>query len=290
MKILLTGAHGQLGWELQRTVPAGVEIVAFGSGHLDVTDRPAVIQKVTAEAPDLIVNAAAYTAVDKAEGDVMRAFQVNGQGAAHVAQAAREVGARLVHISTDFVFDGLKSSPYLPSDPPCPIGVYGRSKRAGEEQVLEITKGEGCAIIRTAWLYSSHGHNFVKTMLRLMEEREALTVVADQIGTPTWARNLAQAVWSVVTSGVIGIHHCTDAGVASWYDFAVAIMEEAAALGLLSRQPLIRPIASSEYPQAAQRPPYSVLDKTSLWQAIDCQPEHWRVALRKMLREMVQGG
>ena len=287
MKILLTGAHGQLGWELQRTVPPGVEIVAFGSGHLDVTDRQAVMQTVTALAPDLIVNAAAYTAVDKAEADVMRAFQVNGQGAAHVAQAAREMGARLVHISTDFIFDGLKSTPYLPTDPPNPLGVYGRSKLAGEEQVLSITKGEHTAIIRTAWLYSSHGHNFVKTMLRLMQEREALAVISDQIGTPTWAHTLARAVWSVVMTGISGIHHCTDAGVASWYDFAVAIMEEAAALGLLSRQPAIRPIASSDYPLPAQRPSYSVLDKTSLWRAMDCQPDHWRVALRQMLREMV---
>ena len=287
MKILLTGAHGQLGWELQRTVPPGVEIVAFGSGHLDITDRQAVMQTVTVQAPDLIVNAAAYTAVDKAEADVMRAFQVNGQGAAHVAQAAREMGARLVHISTDFIFDGLKSTPYLPTDPPNPLGVYGRSKLAGEEQVLSITKGEDTAIIRTAWLYSSNGHNFVKTMLRLMQEREALAVVADQIGTPTWAHTLARAVWAVVMSGISGIHHCTDAGVASWYDFAVAIMEEAAPLGLLSRQPVISPIASSDYPLPAQRPPYSVLDKTSLWRAIDCQPDHWRVALRQMLRELV---
>ncbi len=286
MKILVTGAQGQLGWELQRTVPAGVELVAFGSGELDITDRQAVTRTVAAECPEVIINAAAYTAVDKAEQDVIRAFQVNGQGAAHLAQAARDQGARLIHISTDFIFDGQKSSPYLPADRPNPIGVYGRSKLAGEEQIMEITKGEATTIIRTAWVYSSHGHNFVKTMLRLMQERDSLSVIADQVGTPTWAHGLARAVWEVVTKGVVGIHHWTDAGVASWYDFAVAIMEEAQALGILSRQPTIRPIPASDYPLPAQRPPYSVLDKTSLWQALGCAPSHWRVELRKMLLEV----
>lgn len=285
MKILLTGGHGQLGWEMQRTVPDGIELAAFGSGDLDITDRRAVLDIVTRERPEAIVNAAAYTAVDRAEQDVTRAFQVNGQGAANVAQAAREAGARLIHISTDFIFDGRQSTPYLPSDQPRPVGVYGRSKLAGEEQIAAITKAEDTAIIRTAWVYSSHGHNFVKTMLRLLGEREELTVIADQIGTPTWAHNLAQAVWSVATGKITGIHHFTDAGVASWYDFAIAIAEEARALGILTKEPSIRPIATSDYPLPAQRPPYSVLDKSSLWQAIDWRPDHWRVALRAMLRE-----
>lgn len=287
MKILLTGAQGQLGWELQRTVPTGVEVVALSSGELDITDCQAVLRTVVAESPAVIINAAAYTAVDKAEQDVVRAFQVNGKGAAHLAQAARERGARLVHISTDFVFDGQKSCPYLPADRPNPIGVYGRSKLAGEEQIMEITGGVATTIIRTAWVYSSHGHNFVKTMLRLMREREALSVIADQVGTPTWAHGLAGAVWEVVTKEVSGIHHWTDAGVASWYDFAVAIMEEAMALGILAKQPNIRPIPASDYPLPAARPAYSVLDKGSLWQALGQAPSHWRVELRKMLLEVV---
>ena len=287
MRVLLTGANGQLGWELQRSVPSGIEIAAFGSAELDITDRQTITRTVAAHTPDVIINAAAYTAVDKAEQDPERAFLINGQGAANLAQAARDGGMRLIHISTDFIFDGRKSSPYLPGDPPNPLGIYGKSKLNGEELILAITKGQNTAIIRTAWVYSSHGHNFVKTMLRLMSDRDSLAVIADQIGTPTWAHGLAQAVWSVATGGSItGIHHWTDAGVASWYDFAVAIMEEAYSLGLLSKQPLIRPIPATAYPLPAQRPPYSVLDKSSLWQALDWTPIHWRVELRKMLTEM----
>lgn len=289
MKVLLTGAGGQLGWELQRTVPEGVAVVALGSRELDITDQEAVARVVADEGPAVIINAAAYTAVDRAEAESERAFLVNAQGPAHLARAAREGGARLIHLSTDFLFDGLQSTPYLPTDRPNPLGVYGQSKLAGEEQVLAIGKGADTAIIRTAWVYSSHGHNFVKTMLRLMAERDELGVICDQIGTPTWARNLAQVVWSAVVSGLTGVHHCTDAGVASWYDFAMAIMEEAQAVGLLSRSPRVRPIPTSAYPLPARRPPYSVLDKSSLWQALALTPEHWRVSLRKMLKEMVNG-
>lgn len=286
MKVLLTGAGGQLGWELQRIAPAGVEVVALGSAALDITRQQDVARVVAAELPGVIINAAAYTAVDRAEEERERAFAVNGQGAANLARAARMHGARLVHISTDFVFDGLQSTPYRPDDPPHPLGVYGQSKLAGEEQIRAITKGCDTTIIRTAWVYSVHGHNFVKTMLRLMSERDTLAVISDQIGTPTWAANLGRAVWAVVTEGLSGVYHYTDAGVASWYDFAVAIMEEASALGLLTAQPAIRPIPTSAYPLPARRPPYSVLDKEGLWQAIGITPEHWRVALRKMLREL----
>lgn len=286
MKILLTGANGQLGWELQRTAPSGITLAACGSGELDITDGQAVARAVTAHAPNVIINAAAYTAVDKAEEEAERAFLVNGQGAANLAQAARDGGRRLIHISTDFIFDGRQSSPYRPGDRPNPLGIYGKSKLSGEEQILAITKGKDTAIIRTAWIYSSHGHNFVKTILRLLGEREALAVIDDQIGTPTWAKGLAQAVWAVALQGIDGVHHWTDAGVASWYDFAVAIMEEATSLGLLDNQPTIRPIPASDYPLPAPRPPYSVLDKASLWRALDWTPSHWRVELRKMLQEM----
>jgi dTDP-4-dehydrorhamnose reductase len=286
MKVLLTGAGGQLGWEVRRAKPAGVELVALASGALDITDPQAVARVVATERPGVIINAAAYTAVDRAEEERERAFAVNGQGAANLAQAAREHGARLVHISTDFIFDGLQSTPYRPGDLPHPLGVYGQSKLAGEERIMAITAGHDTTIIRTAWVYSAHGHNFVKTMLRLMAERDTLAVISDQVGTPTWAANLARAVWMVVIEGITGVHHYTDAGVASWYDFAMAIMEEATALGVLTRQPTIRPIPSSAYPLPARRPPYSVLDKESLWQATGLTPEHWRVALRKMLRAL----
>lgn len=286
MKILLTGANGQLGWELQRTAPAGIELAALGSQELDITDQQAVQRAVAVHTPAVIINAAAYTAVDKAEEDGERALQVNGIGAANLAQATRDGGLRLLHISTDFIFDGLKSSPYLPTDLAHPLGVYGQTKLVGEERILAITGGQDTTIIRTAWVYSSHGHNFVKTMLRLMRERDSLSIIDDQIGTPTWAHGLAQAVWGAVQSGLTGIHHWTDAGVASWYDFAVAIMEEAHSAGLLAKRPLLRPIPARAYPLPAQRPPYAVLDKTSLWQALDWTPSHWRVELRKMLAEM----
>ncbi|MDA8160605.1 MAG: dTDP-4-dehydrorhamnose reductase [Desulfobacteraceae bacterium] len=285
MRVLVAGAGGQLGFELKRTRPLGVELLALSSGELDLTEAGAVRRRVAEERPGLIINAAAYTAVDRAEAERERAFAVNGQGAANLAVAAREAGARLIHLSTDFVFDGEKSSPYLPDDAPNPLGVYGASKLAGEERVREIL-GPATAIVRTAWVYSVHGHNFVKTMLRLLGEREAVSVIADQVGTPTWARHLAQALWRMAERELTGVHHFTDAGVASWYDFAVAIQEEALALGLLAREARIRPITTDEYPLPARRPPYSVLDKTCLWQAMDWEPRHWRAALRAMLREL----
>lgn len=289
-RVLLTGAGGQLGWELQRTVPPSVALTALSSAELDITDPRQVAAAISHHAPNLIINAAAYTAVDKAEQEAERAFLVNGEGPGHLARAARDGGIRLIHISTDFIFDGQKSSPYLPTDQPNPLGIYGKSKLLGEERVMAITGGQDTAIIRTAWVYSSHGHNFVKTILRLLNEREAISVIADQIGTPTWARGLAEAVWSAAQLRLTGIHHWTDAGVASWYDFAVAIMEESLVLGLLTEQRTIRPIASSDYPLPAQRPAYSVLDKSSLWQALGGQPQHWRVALRQMLSELKAEG
>ena len=287
MKILLTGANGQLGWELQRTVPPGFAVVACGSAELDISDRQAVARVVAAHAPQVIINAAAFTAVDRAETEALRAEQVNALGPINLAQAAVDRGIRLIHISTDFIFDGRQAHPYQPTDLPNPLGVYGQSKLRGEEGIMALTGGQETTIIRTAWVYSSHGHNFVKTMLRLMAEREVLSVIDDQIGTPTWAHGLAQAVWSVVSTKVTGVYHYTDAGVASWYDFAVAIGEEAAALGLLTKQPLVLPIPASAYPLPAQRPPYGVLDKTALWQALAWQPRHWRVALRSMLAELL---
>jgi dTDP-4-dehydrorhamnose reductase len=284
MKVLLTGAAGQLGWELQRCVPQGVALVAMDAAGLDITDHAAVARVVAEARPDAIINAAAYTAVDKAEAEPERAQAVNAQGAAHLARAARANDAFLVQVSTDFIFDGASSRPYGPADPPAPLGVYGATKLAGEEAVQQVL-GEGCAIVRTAWLYSSNGRNFVKTMLRLMAEREEVRVVADQIGTPTWAWGLAEAVWQITCRSLPGIHHWSDAGVASWYDFAVAIQEEALALGLLGRTIPIVPITTAEYPTSARRPAYSVLDKTATWALLSGPAPHWRVQLRRMLAE-----
>ncbi len=285
MKILLTGAAGQLGWELQRSVPPGITLVAMDAAGLDITDAAAVSAMVAAEQPQVIINAAAYTAVDKAESEPERARLVNAQGAANLAEATRAHGAFLVQLSTDFVFDGASSRPYGPANLPKPLGVYGSTKLAGEVAVRERL-GERCAVVRTAWLYSSHRHNFVKTMLRLLTEREEVRVVADQVGTPTWAHGLAGAVWQIAGRTMPGIHHWTDAGVASWYDFAVAIQEEALGLGLLERAIPIVPITTADYPTPARRPSYSVLDKSATWMLLGGPAPHWRVQLRRMLKEL----
>lgn len=286
--VLITGANGQLGWELQRAIPARKEISALGSAELDITDAGQVREVVMKLRPEVIINAAAYTAVDKAESDRELAFAVNRDGVANLALAAGEIGAHIIHISTDFIFDGQQSRPYQPEDQPKPTGIYGKSKLAGEQSLLEIRDG-ACAIIRTAWVYSAHGDNFVKTMLRLMAERDELGVVADQIGTPTWARGLAWAVWQSAVKGLVGVYHWTDAGAASWYDFASAIKAEALGLGMLNRAAEIKPIRTEDYPTPAHRPPYALLDKTSLWQALQYSPVHWRLSLRNMLRELKDG-
>jgi len=284
VRVLLVGANGQLGRELQHCKPTGTELLALGSQELDLRDPGDVIAKVSTFRPRVIINGAAYTAVDRAESDPDTAFAVNAQGAASLAQAACTVGAYCLQVSTDFVFDGAQSRPYLISDRTNPLGVYGASKLAGEQLVLAAYP-EGVAIVRTAWLYSAFGNNFVTTMLRLMVERENIGVVADQIGTPTWGRGLAEALWQMCRVQPKGIHHWTDAGVASWYDFAVAIQEEGFGCGLLDREIPIRPINTVDYPTPAKRPSYSVLDKTETWAALGIQPTHWRQALRQMLLE-----
>ena len=286
MRFLITGADGQLGFELQRTAPSYAEVVALDVAELDVTDRAAVQYVLAAHTPAVVFNAAAYTAVDRAESESESAFAVNAEGARNIAQSVADFGLRVVHVSTDFVFDGESARPYLPSDEPRPIGVYGHSKLAGEQAVLSIA-GARAAVVRTAWLYSSHGANFVKTMLRLLAERDVVRVVADQVGTPTWAAGLARALWAIAARPKLhGIFHWTDAGVASWYDFAVAISEEASALGLLEHTAPVLPIRTEDYPTPARRPAYSVLDKTASWTTLGVQPRHWRDQLRTMLKEM----
>ncbi len=289
MRVLITGAGGQLGRELLQCVPPGIEVTAHDQAGLDITDEEAVFAAISGGRPDLVINAAAYTAVDRAEEDADRAFAINAQAVEFLAVASAELGARLIQISTDYVFDGSHSTPYAPADRCTPLGIYGTSKYEGERNAIELTDGQ-VLIIRTAWLYSRHNVNFVKTMLRLMAERERLGVVADQVGTPTWARTLAEAVWGAAQRPELsGIYHWTDAGVASWYDFAVAIQEEALALGLLTRAIPIQPIATTDYPTPAQRPAYSVLDKSDAWRDFGVSACHWRVALREMLKEIAHG-
>jgi dTDP-4-dehydrorhamnose reductase len=284
-KVLITGAAGQLGRELLRSVPEGVECIAATREILDIADAAQVRAFVRRERPGLIINAAAYTAVDKAESEQELAAAINVNGAANLATACAENGSRLIHVSTDFVFDGTSSTPYLPDAPTSPLGEYGRSKLAGEQAV--VAGLPSALIMRTAWVYSAFGGNFVKTMLRLMAEREELSVVADQVGTPTWARGLADALWLAADqSDLQGLYHWTDAGVCSWYDFAVAIAEEALEIGLLQRMPRIHPIPGSAYPTPAARPAFSVLDKNSTWAVLKTEGLHWRSQLRSMLKEL----
>lgn len=284
-KVLVTGAGGQLGSALIATAPTGISLEACDVAELDITDARAVQKACAQLAPDAIINAAAYTAVDSAEEDAEASYAVNRDGVAHLAAVAAACGARLVQVSTDFIFDGAQGRPYLPGDPPRPLGVYGASKLAGEE-ALRSSDARDWLILRTAWVYSADGSNFAKTMLRLMQQGRPLRVVADQVGTPTWTGGLAGAIWRAIDTGLSGVHHWTDAGVASWYDFAVAIQEEALAAGLLDQPVPVAPIRTEDYPTPARRPAYSVLDKTATWQDLGLTAPHWRESLRAMLGEL----
>ncbi len=283
MKVLVLGSNGQLGWELQRTCPAGIDLTLCDFPKVDFTRSDSIHQCIKAATPDCIINAAAYTAVDKAESESALADRINHLAVREIAVLCRKNRIRLVHISTDFVFSGKNHKPWLPQDPPYPISEYGRTKLRGEQAVLETL--DTPLIIRTAWLYSAHGANFVKTMLRLMNEKPALTVIDEQIGTPTRARGLADIVWQAARRNLSGIFHWTDAGVASWYDFAVAIQEMALDLGLIKAAIPILPVPAAAFPTPAKRPMYSVLDKTATLQALDVSPVHWRTQLKAMLTE-----
>jgi len=283
MKVLITGASGQLGSALETQVPATAQVLALDSAGLDIRDAAAVARTVTAFRPDVVLNAAAYTQVDKAEAEPEQAFAVNRDGVANLVRATL-ASTRLIHISTDFVFDGLGTRPYLPDDPVAPLGVYGQSKLAGE-QVLQATAPVRSCIIRTAWLYGPAGKNFVNTMLALMASREQLSIVADQRGTPTSVFSLARAVWRAVQLPALhGILHWTDAGAATWYDFACEIQRQALQLGLLNRKIPLHAIPTSSYPTPARRPAYSVLDKSASWQALGIAARPWQQELESVLQ------
>ncbi len=283
---MITGAGGQLGRELQRRAPTAVEVHALARHELELTDLAAVERAVGELRPELIVNAAAYTAVDLAEEERERAFAVNAEAVRGLAAAAVAAASRLIHVSTDFVFAGDRSRAYGVEDEAEPLSVYGLSKRRGEVLALEGTRGEAL-VIRSSWLYSRYGRNFVKTMLRLMRERGSVDVVTDQVGSPTWASSLAGAIWRAAERPELrGVLHYADAGVASWYDFAVAIHEEAALLGLVPGEVVVRPVGSEDFPTAATRPAFSVLDCRASRRALDLDPVHWRSALRAMLTEL----
>jgi dTDP-4-dehydrorhamnose reductase len=285
LKVLITGKNGQLGSELVLSAPSSFNVLALDSQTFNITDAESVNRTIAEFKPDLVINAAAYTAVDKAETDEKQAFAVNRDGAKHLAIACKAHQARLMHVSTDFIFDGTKTTPYQTDDQSNPLNIYGASKLAGEQAITDILPNS--VIVRTAWVYSAHGNNFVKTMLRLMAEKPVLGIVYDQVGTPTWAAGLAKWLWAVAEKpDVAGIFHWTDAGVASWYDFAVAIQELGVEKGLLTNVIPVNPIPASQFPTPAKRPSFSVIDKTSAELAANVKTVHWRKQLSSMMDEL----
>ena len=288
MRVLIIGGSGQVGRALRASAPVDFEIAAPARSELDLA-RSDLADRVRSLDPELIINAAAYTDVDRAEGDIEMARLVNASAVHTVAAVARGRGARLIHISTDYVFDGKQGTPYLPSDRPCPLSVYGTTKLEGERLALEATDGLALVLL-TSWVYAPEARNFVTTMLRLMNQERPVRAVADQIGTPTAAESVSWAVWAAVRHPELtGVAHWTDAGVASRYDLAVAIQEEALTLGLLARELPIEPVPTARFPTAARRPAYSVLDTSSARAALGLPARHWRVALRRMLKGMPRG-
>ncbi|EKQ70496.1 dTDP-4-dehydrorhamnose reductase [Leptolyngbyaceae cyanobacterium JSC-12] len=287
-RILLTGANGQVGEELRQTLTPLGEVISVDRTLWDMSEPDAIRPVVQTVQPNLIVNAAAYTAVDKAESEPELAHAVNGKAAQVIAEEAEKLGAGLIHISTDYVFDGKHSSPYLETDSTNPLGVYGKSKLLGEEVVRQHCQKH--MIIRTAWVYGIQGKgNFVKTMLRVGAQRDELRVVTDQIGAPTWAKDLASAIAHLapqLTTDTAGTYHYTNSGVCSWYDFAIAIFEEAQALGFPLQVQRVIPITTEEYPTPARRPAFSVLSLKKTSALLGEHPPHWRQSLRKMLVEL----
>jgi dTDP-4-dehydrorhamnose reductase len=287
VKVLVTGSAGQLGRELCRAAPPGVTLIACSRAEMDITDATRTAATIASLRPDVIINAAAYTAVDKAESDIDGARACNVDGAGNVSAAAARIGARVVHVSSDYVFGGglgpLRL--YLPEDPSAPLNAYGRSKADGEQRVLG--SGANAVVVRSSWVYSQFGANFARTILRLCDERPQLGIVADQVGVPTWAAGLARSLWLLARrADCVGVRHYCDAGVASWYDFAVAIRDEALRLGLIGRRTPIKPIRTGDYPAAAARPTFSVLDASSTREELGIEPVHWREQLAQMLGEL----
>jgi len=283
VKVLLTGSRGQVGAAVARGAPAEVELSALARDQLDIADRAQVLARVRELRPDVIINAAAYTAVDRAESEPELASAVNEHGPRALAEAAIATGARLIHVSTDYVFDGEAAIPWRADARPNPQSAYGRSKLAGEQAVMSAAP-ERSVVLRTAWVYAPGGQNFVNTMLRLMRERRSVRVVADQIGTPTLAASVADVLWRIAARPAMhGAYHWTDAGVASWYDFAIAIAEEGIARGMLPADVTVQPISTAEYPVPARRPKFSVLDCSPTIAQTGLAAPHWRVNLRRAL-------
>ena len=283
MNILITGCNGQLGNEMQLLEMENPQHTYFNTdvAELDITDQRAIETFVEENQIDGIVNCAAYTAVDKAEDNQELCTKLNANAPEYLAAAIEKRGGWMVQISTDYVFDGTNHTPYVESDPVCPNSVYGRTKLAGEEAALKAC--QKTMIIRTAWLYSAFGNNFVKTMIRLGNEKPELGVIFDQIGTPTYARDLAEAIFAAINQGIVpGIYHFSNEGVISWYDFTKAIHRIA---GITTCH--VRPLHTSEYPTPANRPHYSVLDKTKIKQTYGIEVPYWEESLEVCVHKLL---
>ena len=289
MTVLITGAGGQLGRALIALAPEDTSVRGVSHEQLDIADAAAVDSVLREIRPDVLINAAGFTRVDDAETEREAAERVNATGPAVLAAACRSVGAWLVQVSTDYVFDGEQTRPYAPGARTNPLSVYGNTKLKGELAVTRELPSQS-TVVRTSWLYAAEGRNFLTTMLRLMGNRPQLNVVSDQIGAPTSAAGLARVLWAFVPRRASGLYHWCDSGVASWYDFAVAIAEEAVALGVLASSPPISPITSADYPTVARRPPYSLLDKRDTERLLGVTAHHWRRALRETLAAAAKTG
>jgi dTDP-4-dehydrorhamnose reductase len=290
VKVLLTGKHGQLGQALQGSCPAEVELIALGREELDLADADACHAAVASCKPDWVLNAGAYTAVDRAEAEPEAAHAINAEAPRAFARALEKTGGRLLQISTDFVFNGERGSPYLPNDHVAPLGVYGRTKADGEKAAMDELSPHRLTILRTSWVYGPVGKNFCLTMLRLHDVKakagEQISVVSDQVGCPTSTLTLAKTSWTLIKKEVNNIHHCSDAGAASWYDFALAVGELGVKHGILSQAAIVNPIPSANYPTPAKRPYYSLLDCCETREASGLEPVHWRNALNAVIQSL----
>jgi len=286
--ILVIGKSGQLAWELSELSSPEVRLIFLGRNEINITSKKEVFDTLVKYSPNSVINAAAYTAVDLAEKEKDKAYLINAIAVGYLAETCKTLSIHLTHISTDFVFDGSKSSPYLVGDAINPISVYGASKAEGEALLKKHLSNEAC-IIRTSWVYSTHGNNFVKTMLRLMQEKTELGIISDQVGTPTYAKGLAQACLFSAINKITGTHHWTDYGVASWYDFAVVIQEIAYKKKILKKRIPISPIRTQDYPTPAKRPSYSLLDKQSLTTSFAAlEKKHWSLQFEDMLGQLLK--
>jgi dTDP-4-dehydrorhamnose reductase len=294
VRVLLTGAAGQLGQALVAAAPAHWQLIACGRRELDLADPEACRQAVRQHRPDWVLNAGAYTAVDRAESEPELALAVNAGAPQAFAEALAGQGGRLLQVSTDFVFDGEQGHPYRPEQAVAPLGVYGATKAEGERRIAALLPADRVCVLRTSWVYGPVGRNFFLTMLRLHAERAAagqeLAVVADQVGCPTATPGLAAACIAALDRGVSGLQHWSDAGAASWYDFAVAIGELGVAAGLLQGAAAVRPIGTADYPTPARRPSYSLLECGATRQALGLAPQHWRSALAGVLDALAARG